>query len=101
VAGFTCICGLVYLTLVLVNMSHSFPSEINTGWPQKSHHIDEFLFIVYVTTLSVILYIYIYIYIYIYMYNGIDRLCDLVVRVSGCRSRDPGFDSRRYQISEK
>jgi hypothetical protein len=28
-----------------------------------------------------------------------DRLCGLVVRVSGYRSIDPGFDSRRYQIS--
>jgi hypothetical protein len=27
-----------------------------------------------------------------------DRLCGLVVRVSGYRSRGPGFDSRRYQI---
>jgi hypothetical protein len=27
-----------------------------------------------------------------------DRLCDLVVRVPGYRSRDPGFVSRRYQI---
>ena len=26
------------------------------------------------------------------------RLCGLVVRVSGCRYRGPGFDSRRYQI---
>jgi hypothetical protein len=26
------------------------------------------------------------------------RLCGLVVRVPGYRSRDPGFDSRRYQI---
>jgi hypothetical protein len=25
-----------------------------------------------------------------------DRLCGLVVRVPGCRSRGPGFDSRRY-----
>jgi hypothetical protein len=25
-------------------------------------------------------------------------LCGLVVRVPGCRSRDPGFDSWRYQI---
>jgi hypothetical protein len=29
--------------------------------------------------------------------NG-DRLCGLVVRVSGYRSRGPGFDSRHYQI---
>jgi hypothetical protein len=29
---------------------------------------------------------------------NVDRLCDLVVRVSGYRSRGPGFDSRRYQI---
>jgi hypothetical protein len=28
----------------------------------------------------------------------LDRLCDLVVRVPGYRSRGPGFDSRRYQI---
>jgi hypothetical protein len=28
----------------------------------------------------------------------LDRLCDLVVRVSGYRYRGPGFDSRRYQI---
>jgi hypothetical protein len=27
-----------------------------------------------------------------------DGLCDLVVRVSGCYPRGPGFDSRRYQI---
>jgi hypothetical protein len=27
-----------------------------------------------------------------------DRLCSLVVRVPGYRSRDPGFDSERYQI---
>jgi hypothetical protein len=27
-----------------------------------------------------------------------DRLCGIVVRVSGYRYRGPGFDSRRYQI---
>ena len=27
-----------------------------------------------------------------------DRLCGLVVRVSGYRYRGPGFDSRHYQI---
>jgi hypothetical protein len=27
-----------------------------------------------------------------------DRLCGLVVRVHGYRSRGPGFDSPRYQI---
>jgi hypothetical protein len=27
-----------------------------------------------------------------------DRLCGLVVRVPGYRSRNPGFDFRRYQI---
>jgi hypothetical protein len=27
-----------------------------------------------------------------------DRLCGLVVRVSGYRYRGPGFDSRRFQI---
>ena len=30
--------------------------------------------------------------------NTTDRLCGLVVRVSGCRYRGLGFDSRRYQI---
>ena len=32
------------------------------------------------------------------VYNRSDRLCGLVVRVSGYRYRGPGFDSRRYQI---
>jgi hypothetical protein len=30
--------------------------------------------------------------------SDVDRLCGLVVRVSGYRSTGPGFDSRRYQI---
>jgi len=30
--------------------------------------------------------------------SSIDRLCGLVVRVSGYRYRGPGFDPRRYQI---
>jgi len=38
-----------------------------------------------------------YTYIYIYIIN-LDRLCGLVVRVSGYRYRGPGFDPRRYQI---
>jgi hypothetical protein len=28
----------------------------------------------------------------------VDRLCGLVVRVPGYKSRGPGFESRRYQI---
>jgi hypothetical protein len=28
----------------------------------------------------------------------LDRLCGLVVRVPGCKPRDPGFVSQRYQI---
>jgi hypothetical protein len=31
-------------------------------------------------------------------FKSSDRLCCLVVRVSGYRCRGPGFDSRRYQI---
>jgi hypothetical protein len=31
-------------------------------------------------------------------FHCMDRLCGLVVRVSGYRYRSPGFDSRRYQI---
>jgi len=30
--------------------------------------------------------------------SKVDRLCGLVVRVSGHRYRGPGFDPRRYQI---
>ena len=52
------------------------------------------------------MYIYIYVcvhiymfgYIYVCIYIYIDRLCGLVVRVSGYRYRGPGFDPRRYQI---
>jgi hypothetical protein len=29
---------------------------------------------------------------------NLDRLCGLVVRVPGYRSRGPGFDTRHYQI---
>jgi hypothetical protein len=36
-------------------------------------------------------------FIYI-MWKKVDRLCGLVVRVPGYRSRNPGIDSRRYQI---
>jgi hypothetical protein len=32
------------------------------------------------------------------MIHTVDRLCGLVVRVSGYRSRGPGFDSLSYQI---
>jgi hypothetical protein len=32
------------------------------------------------------------------LYGVRDHLCDLVVRVSGYRSRGPGFDTRRFQI---
>jgi hypothetical protein len=39
----------------------------------------------------------IFIFYFWVMYG--DHLCGLVVRVPGYRSRGPGFDSRRYQIS--
>ena len=32
------------------------------------------------------------------MYSLVDRLCGLVVRVSGYRYRGPGFEPRRYQL---
>jgi len=35
---------------------------------------------------------------FLYTSTVLDRLCGLVVRVSGYRYRGPGFDSRRYQI---
>jgi hypothetical protein len=38
------------------------------------------------------------VFIYVQYLSLYDRLCGLVVTVSGYRSRDPGFDSRRYQI---
>jgi len=37
-------------------------------------------------------------YVFIYCNLQYDRLCGLVVRVSGYRYRGPGFDPRRYQI---
>jgi hypothetical protein len=36
--------------------------------------------------------------LYVVPYTSSDRLCGLVVRVPGYRSRGPWFDSRRYQI---
>jgi hypothetical protein len=41
---------------------------------------------------------YIMLLFYIIIYFILDRLCGLVVRVPGYRSRGPGFDSRPYQI---
>ena len=35
---------------------------------------------------------------FITLIETIDRLCGLVVRLSGYRYRGPGFDPRRYQI---
>ena len=35
---------------------------------------------------------------YLLTYSFMDRLCGLLVRVSGYRYRGLGFDSRRYQI---
>jgi hypothetical protein len=32
------------------------------------------------------------------IFRPADRLCGLMVRVSGYRSKSPGFDSRPYQI---
>jgi hypothetical protein len=37
-------------------------------------------------------------YVFYTPYPGADRLCGLVDRVPGYRSRGPGFDFRRYQI---
>jgi hypothetical protein len=37
--------------------------------------------------------------IQLYIFN-FDRLCGLVVRFPGYRAKDPGFDSRRYHISQ-
>ena len=36
--------------------------------------------------------------VFLLVVNKEDRLCGLVVRVSGYRYRGPGFDPRRYQI---
>jgi hypothetical protein len=40
--------------------------------------------------------VYVFRYVCTYVYK--DRLCGLVVRVSGYRYRGPGLDSRHYQI---
>jgi hypothetical protein len=36
--------------------------------------------------------------IYLFLNMVFDSLCGLVVRVSGCRFRGPGFNSRRFHI---
>ena len=42
--------------------------------------------------------LYIHVLVYFLCLLDSDRLCGLVVRVSGYRYRGPGFDPRRYQI---
>jgi hypothetical protein len=55
--------------------------------------------VVFVSTWDSCDYHEIYFTLWITMFVDIpDRLCGLVVRVSGCRSRGPGFYSRRYHI---
>jgi len=44
------------------------------------------------------LYRVIFLYYFVNVELHFDRLCGLVVRVSGYRYRGPGFDPRRYQI---
>jgi hypothetical protein len=39
-----------------------------------------------------------YVNVLMFLWREYDRLCGLMVRVSGYRSRGSGFDSRRYQI---
>jgi hypothetical protein len=43
-------------------------------------------------------YYYHYYYYYYYYYYSLYRLCDLVVRVPGYRSRGLGFESGLYQV---
>jgi hypothetical protein len=49
------------------------------------------------TARSLSLYRLRYVIMYVYKITP-DRLCGLVIRVPGYRSRDPGLDFRRYQI---
>jgi hypothetical protein len=42
------------------------------------------------------MYLCMYLFVYLFMYG--DCLCGLVVRVSGYRSRGPGFGSRHFLI---
>ena len=53
-----------------------------------------YIILYYIILYYIILYYIILYYIILYY----DRLCGLVVRVSGYRYRGLGFDSRRYQI---
>jgi hypothetical protein len=55
-----------------------------------THCVSIFRFVRYITVAVNL--------VYRWCYWRIDRISGLVVRVPGYRSRDPGFDSRRYQI---
>jgi hypothetical protein len=49
-------------------------------------------------SINTILFVHIFSTYFIKIYISVDRLCGLVVRVPGYRSRGPRFDSRHYQI---
>jgi len=61
-------------------------------------YMHTYMYIYIYVCVHIYMFGYIYVCIYIYIYIYIDRLCGLVVRVSGYRYRGPGFDPRRYQI---
>ena len=70
-----------YQNTVLAECTSTMFWELTWGWFSEPKHVAKFLILI--TNICQ------------YM---LDRLCGLVVRVSGYRYRDLGFDSQRYQI---
>jgi hypothetical protein len=54
--------------------------------------------VVIVVIIIIIIIIIVVVVVVVVVVVDVDRLCGLVIRVSGYRSRGTGFDSRRYQI---
>ena len=77
-------------------------SGLTQNW-SKVYHISQCIMGSQMLTMSNMVGAVLYVQMHIIFYNGIyltDRLCGLVVRVSGYRYRGLGFDSRRTRFSE-
>jgi len=100
-----------FASFFLLRVSHAFlPALIHnssnyqccgffalTGLNTRTHTVHIYINIISFSANSF------YAYLYLNSINKLviyymDRLCGLVVRVSGYRYRGPGFDPRRYQI---
>ena len=81
--------GVCFMPQKLIRMYYRYKTTLCI----KPHYIAGFCVNLWLLCLPLFIDYEIY-----FLKQSKDRLCGLVVRVSGYRYRGPGFDPRRYQI---